>query len=163
MQENVNPCKIIADYHFREMRYGKYEGRSYKEMLDPLFRMHHEEYCGHTDLYRYYNDIEIGNMLLERDETGTFEGAENAWERLSEGLTKICEEYKEGNILISTSSYVICTILYHLFPELKQHGFVKNASITVLSFNGSFHLLEYDNVEYRKAGENHYPFYGDKK
>ena len=39
MKENLHPIKIIPDPHFREMCYGKYEGGSYYEMLNPLYEI----------------------------------------------------------------------------------------------------------------------------
>jgi len=76
--------------------------------------------------------------------------------RISEALKEICDKYKNGNILISTSSFAINTILINLFPDFKLNGLVSNASVTVISFDGTFQLLDYNNIEYRKEGEEHF-------
>ena len=156
MNENEQPIQIITDPHFREMCYGGYEDGTYYEMLNPLYEIKNAEFDGYDGLYRYYSDIEIVRELEKRDETGSFEGMENAWNRLSEGLETICMKHYDGNILISTSSFAICTILYHLFPDFVQPKLVANASITVVSYDGSYHLEDYNNIAYRKAGEEYY-------
>ena len=66
----------------------------------------------------------------------------------------ITSENKNGNILISTSSMAIATTVHKLFPEQKQDGLVGNASITVISYDGEYHLEDYNNTEYRSIGES---------
>ncbi|MBQ6478270.1 MAG: histidine phosphatase family protein [Erysipelotrichaceae bacterium] len=156
MNENLNPAEIICDYHFREMCYGKYEEGSYEAMLGPLFEAFQEKYHGYDGLYRYYDDFEIVEQLLKRDETGRFEGLERVWKRVSQGIDAILKEHDEGNILISTSSFTIATVIHKLFPDFKQPRLVENASISIISYNGSYRLLDYNNIEYRKKGEKHF-------
>ena len=156
MKENKNPAEIICDYHFREMNYGKYQEGSYADMLGPLFKKFNEEYHGYEGLYRHYNDFEIVEELFHRDETGEFEGLERVWKRVSEGLDAVCRENDEGNILISTSSFTIATVVHKLFPDFIQPKLVENASITEISYDGGFHLLDYNNTDYRKSGETYF-------
>ncbi|MBQ1910463.1 MAG: histidine phosphatase family protein, partial [Erysipelotrichaceae bacterium] len=42
LSENHHPVEVISDPHFREMGYGKYEGGSYYDMLNPLYEALHE-------------------------------------------------------------------------------------------------------------------------
>ncbi len=156
MQENNHPVEIIPDWHFREMNYGKYEDGSYKDMLGPLFDEINEPYSGYVGLYRHYGDFQIAEELFKRDETGIFEGEKRVWKRVSEGLEMICKEYDDGNILVSTSSFAIAATLHHLFPDFVQPRLVENASITIVSFDGSYRLQDYNNIEYRKIGEEYY-------
>ena len=156
MKENKHPTEIIADKRFREMCFGKYEYGTYIEMLEPVYRKFNSLYKGHDGLYEYLDDIGIDLELYQRDETGKFEDIEKTWMRISEALKEICDKYKNGNILISTSSFAINTILINLFPDFKLNGLVSNASVTVISFDGTFQLLDYNNIEYRKEGEEHF-------
>jgi len=153
---NRHETSIYTDYHFREMCYGKYQGGSYFAMLNQLYERVNASYDGYEGLYRFYDDIEIASLLKETDETGTFEGPLKLWNRFKEGLDQICENHEDGNILISTSSMAICAVIHYLFPEVIQKRLVENASITVLSYgNHCFNLLEYNNIEYRKTGEEY--------
>ena len=156
MHENLDPVEIIPDWHFREMCYGKYEDGTYYDMLSPLYEKWNGTYEGYDGLYRYYSDIEIAEELFNRDDTNRFEGMKKAWERLSEGLEATCKKYAEGKILISTSSFAICTIIYNLFPDFIQPRLVSNASVTVISYDGEFSLEDYNNIRYRTEGEEHY-------
>ena len=155
MSENYNPVEIIPDYHFREMCYGKYEGGTYEEMLGPLFEMNNAPFGGYEGLYHFYNDIEIGRLLEERDETGAFEGINRVVDRFLKGIRMICDS-DEGNVLISTSSFAITAVLNNLFPDFKQPRLVENASITVITFDGELKLSDYNDTNYRKAGEEHF-------
>ncbi len=65
-------------------------------------------------------------------------------------------KYNDGNILISTSSFTIAAALHNLFPDFVQPRLVDNASISVVSYDGSYHLLDYNNIQYRKEGEEHF-------
>lgn len=156
LSENSVKTKIIPDYHFREMGYGRYEGGSYIDMLGPLFEEKHVPYSGYEGLYKFYNDIEIVTLLHKNDQSGKFEGISKATQRLKEGLQMIVENHDEGNILISTSSFAICLIINELFKDFKQPRLVDNASVTKIGYDGSFVLLDYNNITYRKAGEEHY-------
>ncbi len=151
---NKYETPIIPDFHFREMNYGKYEGGSYFDLLNPLYEELNQPYDGYPGLYRFYSNIEISNKIAALDETGITEGIERTWERFFEGLEIITSENKKGNILISTSSIAIATVIYKLFPEIRQDELVGNASITVLAYDGSYHLEDYNNIEYRKIGED---------
>lgn len=162
MKENNHPAEIIADKRFREMCYGKYEDGSYIEMLGPLFDIFHEPYGGYEGLYRHFNDLQIAEELFIRDETNAFEGLERVWKRVSEALDMICSTYEEGSILISTSSFVICTVIHKLFPEFIQPRLVDNASVTIVSYDGFYHLLDYNNTSCRKEGERHFPIKTEK-
>ena len=151
---NSHETSILTDFHFREMCYGKYQDGPYFAMLNQLYEKVNAVYDGYDGLYRFYNDIEIATMLKETDETGAFEGPLKLFNRFKEGLDQICEIHQEGNILISTSSMAICSVIHYLFPEVIQKHLVENASITVLSYHDHhFDLLEYNNIEYRKKGE----------
>ncbi len=158
MQENGHPCQIISDFHFREMRYGKYEGGTFIDMLMPLYDSLKEEYKSYNGLYKLYNDYQIAEELKKRDETGTFEGLDATFGRIFSGLTEICKQYKDGNILISTSAIAIASVVTNLFPEIPQPGLVENASITIISYDGEYRLLEYSSIAYRQNGEQHYSF-----
>ena len=57
LSENSVKTKIISDYRFREMGYGRYEGGSYIDMLGPLFEEKHVPYSGYEGLYQFYNDF----------------------------------------------------------------------------------------------------------
>ena len=151
---NKYETPIIPDFHFREMNYGKYEGGSYFDLLNPLYEELNQPYDGYPGLYRFYSNIEISNKIAALDETGITEGIDRTWERFFEGLEMITSENKKGNILISTSSIAIATVIYKLFPEIRQDELVGNASITVLAYDGSYHLEDYNNIEYRKIGED---------
>ena len=155
MSQNYNPVEIIPDPSFREMCYGKYEDGSYEEMLGPLFELNNAPFSGYEGLYHFYNDIQIGRLLQENDETGTFEGIERVAKRFLKGIDKICEK-DQGNVLISTSSFAITTVLYKLFPDFVQPRLVENASITVITYDGDYRLTDYNNTAYRKAGEEHF-------
>ena len=154
LSQNRYKTEIIPDYHFREMNYGKFQGGSYYDMLNPLYLELGKTYNGYEGLYRFYTDIEIANKIFESDDTRQTEGIEKTWERFSEGLKMITSENKNGNILISTSSMAIATTVHKLFPEQKQDGLVGNASITVISYDGEYHLEDYNNTEYRSIGES---------
>ena len=154
LSQNIHETKIIPDYHFREMNYGKYEGGSYYDLLNPLYQELGQTYEGYPGLYRFYDNIEISDRIAALDETGATEGTERTWSRFSEGLEMVIKENKNGNILISTSSIAIATTVYKLFPEIKQDDLVGNASITVLAYDGEYHLEDYNNIEYRKIGED---------
>lgn len=154
LRHNSFETQIITDYHFREMNYGKFQGGSYFDMLNPLYLELGEKYAGYEGLYRYYSDIQIADKIFANDDTGQTEGIEKTWKRFSEGLEMIVSENKKGNILISTSSMAIAITVHKLFPEKKQEGLVGNASITVISYDGEYHLEDYNNIEYRKIGEN---------
>lgn len=158
MKENNCSVEILADQRLREMCFGKYEYGTYVEMLEPIYRKFNSVYEGHDGLYKYLDEIGIDSELYHYDETGKYEGIERLWGRLSNILNEICENYDDGNILISTSSFAINTILLKLFPDHKLNGLVSNASITEILYDGSFHLLDLDNIEYRKNGEQHYSF-----
>ena len=148
------PVVIIPDMHFREMRYGGYECGTYENMLGPLYALNGETYGdGFSGLYRFYNDIEISELLMERDETGSFEGHLETFERFYEGMRNIIDEIDEGNVLIATSGFSICSVLHHLFSDIK---IVDNASVTVIGYDGDFHLLDCNDITYRQAGEAFY-------
>ena len=69
----------------------------------------------------------------------------------------MADQYKKGDLLISTSSFVICSVLAHLFPELKQKSLVDNASLTILGYQeDKYELLSYNDISYRLDGEAHY-------
>ena len=158
LKENNHPIEIISDYHFREMCYGKYEGGTYYDMLNPLYEEMNKPYEAYPGLYKYYTDVQIANRLMELDETGKTEGINKTYQRFKEGLDMIIAENKNGNILISTSSIAIASVIYNLFPEQKQDGLVENASICVIAYDGEYHLEEYNNTSYRKAGEKYYAY-----
>ena len=69
-------------------------------MLGPLFEMNNAPFGGYEGLYHFYNDIEIGRLLEERDETGAFEGINRVADRFLKGIRMICDS-DEGNVLIS--------------------------------------------------------------
>ncbi|MBO7698667.1 MAG: histidine phosphatase family protein [Erysipelotrichaceae bacterium] len=154
LSQNKHQTELIPDPHFREMCYGKYEGGTYYDLLNPLYVELNKPYENYEGLYRFYNDIQIANRIAELDETGKTEGIDRTWARFSEGLKMITGENKKGNILISTSSMAIATVVDKLFPEIRQAGLVANASITVLSYDGEYHLEDYNNIQYRQAGES---------
>ena len=154
LSQNDHKVEIIPDFHFREMCYGKYQGGPYYDLLNPLYIELGKPYDNYEGLYKFYNDIEIANKVAAFDETGTTEGVERTWSRFSEGLEMIIKENKKGNILISTSSMAIATVVHKLFPEIRQAGLVGNASITVISYDGEYHLEDYNNIKYRKIGES---------
>ncbi|MBR5755148.1 MAG: histidine phosphatase family protein [Erysipelotrichaceae bacterium] len=158
LSENLHETELIPDPHFREMCYGKYEDGTYYDMLNPLYEMKNAEYDGYDGLYRFYSDIDIAAELVKRDETQKFEGTGKAWQRLSEGLEMIFRDNREGNILISTSSMAICSMIHHLFPDFIQPRLVSNASITVISYDGTYHLDDYNNTEYKNLGEQHFRY-----
>ena len=153
LSQNEYKTEIIPDHHFREMNYGKFQGGSYFDMLNPLYVELSETYDGYEGLYRFYTDIEIADKIAAMDETKQTEGIDRTWSRFSEGLDMVTKENKKGNILISTSSMAIATTVHKLFPKVKQDGLVGNASITVIAYDGTFHLEDYNNIEYRKIGE----------
>ena len=154
LSQNRYETEIIPDYHFREMNYGKFQGGTYYDMLNPLYVELGKPYEGYEGLYRYYSNIEISNRLQELDETGQTEGTKRTWKRVKEGLDMVTEANKNGNILISTSSIAIATVINELFPDVRQDDLVFNASITIVSYDGKYHLEEYNNIEYRTIGEN---------
>ena len=157
LSENHHPVEVISDPHFREMGYGKYEGGSYYDMLNPLYEALHEDYGAYAGLYRHYDDMTIASLLEKNDETGRFEGSERSYRRFKEGLDQLAGQYKKGDLLISTSSFVICSVLAHLFPELKQKSLVDNASLTILGYQeDKYELLSYNDISYRLQGEAHY-------
>ena len=157
LSQNKKPIDIIADMHFREMCYGKYQGGSYENLLGPLFKMHGEEYGGYTQLYKYMNDYEIARQVCLNDETGETEGPERAYLRFKEGLDMIVKDIKDGNVLISTSSAVISFVITKLFPDYKQSGLVDNASITIVDYEyGKWILEDYNNTTYRDVGDEHF-------
>ena len=123
-------------------------------MLKPLYDRFDAPYDGYDGLYRYYNAIQIGAAISENDETGLFEGNEKATKRLLEGLEMLTSRYREGNILISTSSYAIALVINHFFPENPQDALVRNGSLTVIGYeDGRFSLLSFDDLSYREEGE----------
>ena len=154
LSQNLYDTQIIPDYHFREMNYGKFEGGTYYDMLSLLYKELDKPYANYDGLYNYYTDIEISNHLKDLDDTGQVEGSERAWLRLKEGLDMVTEKYREGNILISTSSIAIASIVHKLSNEVKQKGLVANASITIVSYDGQYHLEDYNNIRYREIGES---------
>ena len=157
LSQNKKQIEIIADMHFREMCYGKYQGGSYENLLGPLFKMHGEEYGGYTQLYKYMNDYEIARQVCLNDETGETEGPERAYLRFKEGLDMIVKDIKDGNVLISTSSAVISFVITKLFPDYKQSGLVDNASITIIDYEyGKWILEDYNNTTYRDVGDEHF-------
>lgn len=162
MKENKSPVEIITDKRFREMCFGKYEYGTYVDMLEPIYRKFNSLYKSHDGLYEYLDETGIDSELYQRDETGEYEGIERTWKRISEALEEICNKYKGGNVLISTSSFAINTILLKLFPDNKLNGLVSNASITVISYDGIYHLLDYNNIQYRKEGEKHFSTFNEK-
>lgn len=155
--ENGHETELIEDPNFREMCYGKYQFHPYVDMLNPLFEMHGSTYGGYEALYKYMDDIEIGAEVARRDETGETEGPIKVWERFKVGLDRITNENKDGNILLSTSSFAIAVVLKNLFPDFIQGGLVDNCSLTVLSYdNGKYKLEDFNNTNYRNIGETHY-------
>ena len=154
MSQNNHPIDVVADPHFREMCYGRYQGGTYYDMLYPLYKELDKPYESYNGLYKYYDDVTIANKLMEKDETGETEGIEKVWIRFNEGLETICKENKKGNILISTSSIAIATVICNLFPDVKQDGLVSNGSISIIAYDGKYHLEEYNNIQYRQKGEN---------
>lgn len=155
LKNNLYPTEIITDYHFREMCFGKYEDGPYYDMLLPLYIAKNAPYKSYSGLYEYYDDIEIANTLASNDETGKTEGIEKTYRRFKQGLDEIVKENKNGNILISTSSIAIASVIYNLFPYQKLNGLVANASISIISYDGEYHLKEYNNTKYREIGEKH--------
>ena len=154
---NNHRTEIVTDMLFREMNYGKYQGGPYINMLSPLFEMHGTSYGGYTKLYKYMNDIEIADEVARRDETGATEGTKKVWDRFKQGIEKIIKENDEGNILVSTSSLAIATVIHNLFPDFVQNGLVDNCSLTQISYeNGKYNLVDYNNINYRKLGEKNY-------
>ena len=134
-----------------------HEGGSYYDMLNPLYEALHEDYGAYAGLYRHYDDMTIASLLEKNDETGRFEGSERSYRRFKEGLDQLAGQYKKGDLLISTSSFVICSVLAHLFPELKQKSLVDNASLTILGYQeDKYELLSYNDISYRLQGEAHY-------
>ena len=154
LSQNEKPCEVVPDMHFREMGYGKFEDRTYQEMLGPLYEKVNQPFDGYEGLYHYYSDLEIGKMIEESDDSGTFEGPEKAALRLLEGIGMLCQKYKEGDILISTSSFAICLVIHKLFPDFHQERLVDNASLTIIGFEDDvFSMISYNDTSYRKAGE----------
>ena len=152
---NERPVEVIPDPHFREMRYGKYEGGTYYDMLSPLYEGLDVPYDDFNGLYPFYNDMEISDLLMARDETGTFEGPYRSFQRFREGLDDLLKNNEEGNILISTSSLVIGAFLSFQFPDFHQPHLVDNASITIVSHDGDFHLEDYNDLNFFEEGERH--------
>ena len=156
LSDNLHPCAIEEDYHFNEMGYGRYEGRSYYEMLNPLYEDLKEPYNSYDGLYKFYDDMTIAAHLEDKDESGSFEGSEHTYLRFREGLDLLGRE-KKGNILISTSSFGICTLISHLFPDFEKGRLVENASLTVLKYEEDIYTLEdYNDISFRHIGEEHY-------
>ena len=156
-EQNNTPFPIIEDMHFREMCYGKHQGKSYFEMLNPLYERYHAPYEGYFGLYKFMDDYEIAQGVCELDETGETEGPERLWIRFKEGLDMIIASNYEGNILISTSSCAISVMIKKLFPDFKQDGLVDNASITILSYDGhKYKMSDYNDIFFRKQGEEHF-------
>ena len=157
LEQNLKPCMLKTDPRFREMCYGKYEGGSYREMLGPLYQELHEEYAGYQGLYRFYDDLQIAQKLEKNDETGSFEGIEKVRKRFLDAIKELGRRYQEGNILISTSSFAICALVSYLFEEVSVKGLVENGSLTILSDdNGNYDLIRFNDISYRKAGEEHF-------
>lgn len=157
LNENNNKTELIEDSDFREMCYGKYQFGPYKDMLGPLFEMYGAEYAGYEALYKYMDDVQIGAEVAKRDETNQTEGPIKVWERFSKGLHRIVSENKDGNVLLSTSSFAIAVVLQNLFPDFIQGGLVDNCSLTVLSYeDGKYKLEDFNNTNYRSIGEQHY-------
>ena len=157
LSENDHPIDAIPDMHFREMGYGKFEDGTYYNMLKPLYDKYDAPYDGYDGLYRYYDAIQIGKAIGENDETGAFEGNEKATKRLLEGLDILTSRHKDGNILISTSSYAIALVINHLFPEIPQNALVGNASLTIIGYeNGRYSMISFDDISYRKEGEDYF-------
>lgn len=157
ISQNNHPLEIIPDMHFREMCYGKFQAGTYYDMLNPLYQMHNAVYEGYFGLYKFMDDYTIANEIYKRDETKQAEGPERAWTRFKEGLDMITKENDNCNVLISTSSAVIAITLKKLFPDFIQSGLVDNASMTVITYeNGNYSLEEYNNIKYRKLGEEYF-------
>lgn len=154
LSENLHPIPVQKDFHFSEACFGKYEGGTYYDMLNPLYEDLKESYAGYDGLYRFYNDMQIAARLEEKDETGGFEGGEKTFRRFIEGLNLLSKRYEEEKILISTSSYAICTLLDHLFPDLVQNSLVDHASLTIIrQENSDYSLIAYNDTSCRKTGE----------
>ena len=157
LSENRHETPILEDIHFREKNYGKYEDGSYYDMLNPLFKMHNQEYGSYDDLYKYMDAIEIANEVSKRDETGRSENINEVWKRLSEGIDRIVAENINGNVLISTSSISIAAMMRNLFPDKPKRTLVDNCSLTIISYeNGKYTLDDYNNIDYRLIGEQRY-------
>lgn len=142
------------DFHFCEACFGKYENGIYYDMLNPLYEDLKEDYTAYDGLYRFYNNMQIAARLEEKDETAGFEGGEKTFLRFFEGLELIAEEYEEGKILISTSSFAICTLLTHLFPDLNQSRLVDHASLTIIGKKKDhYRLISYNDTSFLKEGK----------
>ncbi len=157
LSQNEHPVPVIADFHFREMGYGKYEDGTYVDMLMPVYEELDIPYEGYEGLYSRLSGIELSRKLQENDETGTFEGPDKAKQRLLEGIELLKEKYRDGNILISTSSFAIELVINALFPGFIQERLVGNGSLTVVGCRDDGHeLLAYDDRSCREEGEHHF-------
>lgn len=156
MSENKNPIPVTADWHFREGCYGKYEEGSYAEMLGPLFTLNGDHYSSYKDLYKYYDDVRIAELLEKFDETHGFEGLEHTADRFITGMDRLTETVKEGNILVASSGLAILALVNKLFPDSDHRYIVDNAAVTVIEFDGTYHLLIYNDISYRIKGEQYY-------
>ena len=157
MSQNLHPIEIIPDMHFREMSYGGFENGSYQDMLGKLYEDVGAEFDGYDGLYRYYDAIQIGAKIEENDKSGKFEGNEKATKRILEGISILAQKHPNGDILISTSSYIIALLIHHLFPDIPQDSLVGNGSLTIIGHqNGKFEMLSYNDLSYRQDGEKHF-------
>lgn len=156
ISQNDHPIPVDPDMHFREGCYGKYEGGTYKQMLGPLFALNGDAYSSYRDLYKYYDDVQIAELLEEFDETEGFEGLDHTAERFLEGMDLLSDEIKEGNLLIASSGLAILAVVNKLFPESENRYIVDNGAITVIRYDGCYHLLKYNDANYRLIGEKHY-------
>ena len=156
LSQNRQPLSIVPDIHFNEMNYGKYQDGSYYDMLMPLYDDLGLPYNSYQGLLEHYDHLTLATILKEKDETGQTEGPQACAQRFLQGLGKLVKENKNGKILIATSSLVIGATAHEIDPSLDMSTLVENASISIITYDGNYHLSDYNNISYRQSGEAHF-------
>lgn len=123
--------EVTCDKRLKEYYFGSVEGELHtllpKEKIDDLL------FTGWT---------EYGGESLEMLEKRVFEVLED-----------IANKHKDGNVLVVTHGAVISCIInkfkHETVKEMYKNKYkIRNCSITKLSYDGTFHLLSYDDISY---------------
>ncbi|MBO0452356.1 histidine phosphatase family protein [Candidatus Enterococcus murrayae] len=141
---------------FKEWNYGGYEGKTDKEMWEPIFEANglklDENWSDYEKLVEKIGDDGIANAIAAND---PLKAAENYDEITTRGkaamktVIKDAKKAKAKNVMVVSSGSMIPTILELLVPEEYNGEILDNCSVTTLTYKDGKYTLD-------KVGDTQY-------
>lgn len=146
LRANAKPSTPIKiDVRLREWCLGSMEAEH-----NPVFIQNVAGWLGGIDSFAELNVRlpDVADAIFKHDTTGMaelFSTIENRLKSVFLDAVQKCKVQKDSNILVVTHAFAIKTIFYLFAPEqLEKMGKIKNAAVSMLTFDGEDFSLELD-------------------